>query len=94
MENQFPEDVVKDIFIRLLVVVQEISHRKAQVYEGTTQEVLVEEINPQDSSLVTGRLTNNLLVHFPGNEEMIGKIVKVKLNECIGFYYFGEQIEK
>lgn len=94
MENQVPEDVVKDRFNRLLEVVQEISHRKAQVYEGTTQEVLVEEINPQDSSLVTGRLTNNLLVHFPGNEEMIGKIVKVKLNECKGFYYFGEQIEK
>ena len=90
MENQVPEDVVKDRFNRLLEVVQEISHKKAKVLEGTVQEVLVEEVNPQDSSLVTGRLTNNLLVHFPGTEEMIGKIVKVKLNECKGFYYFGE----
>ena len=92
MDNQIPEDVVKDRFNRLLEVVQDISHKKAQVYEGTVQDVLVEEVNPQDNSLVTGRLTNNLLVHFPGNEEMIGKIVKVKLNECKGFYYFGELV--
>ena len=92
MDNQIPEDIVKDRFNRLLEVVQDISHKKAQVYEGTVQDVLVEEVNPQDDSLVTGRLTNNLLVHFPGNEEMIGKIVKVKLNECKGFYYFGELV--
>lgn len=92
MDNQIPEDVVKDRFNRLLEVVQDISHKKAQVYEGTVQDVLVEEVNPQDDSLVTGRLTNNLLVHFPGNEEMIGKIVKVRLNECKGFYYFGELV--
>lgn len=92
MDNQIPEDVVKDRFNRLLEVVQDISHKKAQVYEGTVQDVLVEEVNPQDDSLVTGRLTNNLLVHFPGNEEMIGNIVKVRLNECKGFYYFGELV--
>ena len=92
MDNQIPEDIVKDRFNRLLEVVQDISHKKAQVYEGTVQDVLVEEVNPQDNSLVTGRLSNNLLVHFPGNEEMIGKIVKVSLNECKGFYYFGELV--
>ena len=92
MDNQIPEDIVKDRFNRLLEVVQDISHKKAQVYGGTVQDALVEEENPQDNSLVTGRLTNNLLVHFPGNEEMIGKIVKVKLNECKGFYYFGELV--
>ena len=53
---------------------------------------LVEEINEHDNSLVTGRLSNNLLVHFKGGEDLIGKIVKVKLNECKGFYYFGEMI--
>ena len=90
MDNQIPEDIVKDRFNRLLEVVQDISHKKAQVYEGTVQDALVEEVNPHDNSLVTGRLTNNLLVHFPGSEDMIGKIVKVKLNECKGFYYFGE----
>ena len=50
----------------------------------------VEEVNDHDTSLVTGRLSNNLLVHFPGSADLIGKIVNVYLAECKGFYYMGE----
>ncbi len=90
MENQIPEDVVKDRFDRLLAEVQNISGEVCKVHEGTTQAVLVESLNDHDSSLVTGRMSNNLLVHFPGNETLIGKIVNVNLKECKGFYYLGE----
>ena len=41
------------------------------------------------SSIVTGRLSNNLLVHVPGDASMIGKLVEVSLDECHGFYYTG-----
>ena len=41
---------------------------------------------------MTGRLSNNLLVHFPGDESMIGKMVDVSLDECRGFYYIGRKI--
>ena len=90
MDNQVPEDVVKDRFDRLLALVQKHGHEKVKALEGTTQEVLVEEINEQDSSLVSGKLANNVTVHFPGDESMIGKIVKVRLNCCKGFYFIGE----
>jgi tRNA-2-methylthio-N6-dimethylallyladenosine synthase len=90
MENQVPEDVVKDRFDRLLALVQKHGHDKVQSLEGTVQEVLVEEVNEQDASLVSGKLANNVTVHFPGDESMIGKIVKVKLNCCKGFYFIGE----
>ena len=53
----------------------------------------MEEVNEQDDSLLTGRLSNNTIVHFPGSPSLIGKIVKVRLTECRGFYYLGE-IEK
>ena len=46
--------------------------------------------NSQD--WVTGRLDNNLLVHFPGTEKLLGQMVKVRLNECKGFYYLGEAL--
>ncbi len=92
MENQIPEDVVKDRFDRLLKEVQSISAEVCCVHEGTTQSVLVESLNDHDASLVTGRMSNNLLVHFKGDESLIGKIVDVKLNECKGFYYLGEMI--
>ena len=51
---------------------------------------MIEEVNEQDSSLVTGRLSNNDVVHCKGDKSLIGKIVSVKLTESKGFYYFGE----
>lgn len=57
-------------------------------------DVLVEQINHQDAGLVTGRLGNNTVVHFPGDASLIGRIVPVHLIECKGFYYMGELYEK
>lgn len=93
-EDQVPEDVVKDRFDRLLKEVQEIGAKKSLQYEGTVQEVLVEEVNHQDSHLVTGRLSNNSVVHVPGDKSLIGKLIQVRLTECKGFYYLGEVIEE
>ena len=89
MENQVPEAEVKENFDRLLHVVQETAKERVQIYAGQTMEVLVEEINEHDASYVTGRLSNNTLVHFQGDASLIGKIVPVTLTECKGFYYMG-----
>lgn len=90
MESQVPEEVVKARFDRLLKEVQTISAEVCSVHEGTVQSVLVEGINDHDNALVTGRMGNNLLVHFAGGEELIGKIVDVRLTEAKGFYYMGQ----
>ena len=90
MPDQVPEEVVKDRFQRLLAEIQSISAELTKEDEGTVQEVLVEEVNGQDAGLVTGRLSNNLLVHFKGDDSLIGELVNVKLVECKGFYYMGE----
>lgn len=92
MEEQVPEEVVKDRFDRLLKEVQSISAETCSVYTNTVQEVLVETVNDHDPSLMTGRMSNNLLVHFPGEESLIGRIVPVELKECKGFYYIGERV--
>ncbi len=89
MEDQVPQDVVKDRFDRLLAEVQRIAKETSARFTGQVLPVLVEEINAQDSALVTGRLASNLLVHFPGDASLIGKIVDVELTECKGFYYLG-----
>lgn len=92
MTPAMTEDEIKVEFDRLLSTVQEISRLRTGKYEGQIQDVLVEEINGQDEGMVTGRLSNNALVHFPGDKELIGKIIPVKLNACHGFYYIGEMI--
>ena len=92
MEDQVPEEVVKDRFNRLLKEVQDISAEVCAVHEGTIQAALVECRNDHDEHLMTGRLSNNLLVHFPGDESLIGKLVDVSLDECHGFYYIGKMV--
>ncbi len=92
MEDQVPEEVVKDRFDRLLKKVQEIGREMSSRDTGTIQEVLVEEQNSQDPHLVTGRLSNNLLVHFPGDTSLIGQLCQVELLECRGFYYMGRKV--
>lgn len=90
MEDQIPADVVKDRFDRLLSEVQSIASEVCTVHEGKDMEVLVESVSDHDASMVTGRMSNNLLVHFKGTKEMIGTYVTVHLTECKGFYYLGE----
>lgn len=91
--NQVDEATIKDRFDRLLKEVGKYSEEYAKSIEGKVMPVLVEErdreVDPEKNYL-TGRLDNNLLVHFEGEDELIGKIVNVKLSECKGFYYIGE----
>ena len=89
MDGQGSEDIVKDRFNRLLATVSEVSHEHIKRYEGMDMDVLVEDIDDHDNTFVTGRMTNNILVHFKGDKELIGSIVNVHLDECKGFYYMG-----
>ena len=92
--EQVPEEVCKERFDRLLKKVQDIASEVTGRDEGKVCEVLVEEVNHQNEELVTGRMSNNTLVHFPGDESLIGKIVKVKLEEAKGFYYLGKMVSE
>lgn len=89
MEDQVPEDVVKDRFDRLLKEVQDIAAQVVKRDEGTVQKVLVEEMDIHEPGYVTGRLSNNTVVHFPGDASLIGQIVDVSLDEARGFYFMG-----
>ena len=91
MDNQVPTDVVKDRFSRLLKVVEECSGNNTIKYEGRTMEVLVES-EDKISGKLTGRLSNNYLVHFDADKKYIGEIINVKLIKSKGFYFEGEII--
>ena len=92
MENQVPEEEVKKEFNRVLEAVQEVSKERTGGLEGQIAEVLFEEVNDHDSSMLTGRMSNNTLVHAVADKSLIGKILPVKLIESKGFYYMGELV--
>ncbi|WP_432628711.1 tRNA (N6-isopentenyl adenosine(37)-C2)-methylthiotransferase MiaB [Brotaphodocola sp.] len=87
--EQVPEDVVKVRFDRLLKEVQKISAEVCGRDVHTVQKVLAEVMDDHQEGYVTGRLSNNTVVHFPGDQSLIGKIVDVYLEESKGFYYMG-----
>ena len=92
MEQLDPETVNKN-FQKVLDVVREVSVEVSSRFEGQVKQVLVEGLNEQLEGYVTGRMDNNLLVHFPGDEGMIGKFIDVKLTDAKGFYYLGEAVK-
>ena len=92
MEDQIPEDVVKERFDRLLAEVQKGANERTRRFEGQIQKALVEDVNSQLEGYVTGRLESSMVVHFEGDASLIGKIVDVELTEAKGFYFQGRQI--
>ncbi len=92
--RQVPKEVVKESFDRILSCVQETARARVKRFEGRVMPVLAEEVNEQDASLLTGRLSQNTVVHFPGDASLIGQIVNVSLDRCEGFYFYGHLADK
>ena len=64
------------------------AHSKTMV--GKTYGVLVDGVSKTDKDMYSGYTEENKLVHFKGDESMIGKIVKVKINESHTYSMMGE----
>lgn len=94
MPDQVPEADKSRMFDRVLQAVQETAHGRAQHLTGRTMEALAEEVNVKDTRYITARLSNNMLVHVPGDPSMVGKMLQVRLDDCRGFYFFGTVVEK
>ena len=92
MEFAASETEIKERFNRLLKEVQESAKETCGKDQGKRMEVLVEGLDEQDENLLTGRLSNNILVHFPGKKELIGTYQQVELSESKGFYYLGKLV--
>ena len=90
--EQVPEELTKERFNRLLKLVQDIAAEECKKMEGQVQEILVETTSNQPD-MVSGRLSNNMMVHIPGDESMFGTYVKVRLDEAKGFYYIGSLVD-
>ena len=66
------------------------AHSKTMV--GKTYDVLVDGVSKTDKDMYSGYTEENKLVHFKGDESMIGKIVKVKINESHTYSMMGEVV--
>lgn len=92
MDNQIPDDVKGERFERLLALQNEVNLEKNRAYVGDILEVLVEGYSKTDKTRLTGRTESNRLVHFYGDEALVGKTIQVKITEGDVHSLIGEVI--
>ena len=90
MENQIPEEIKHQRFDRLKELFDSRVSENNQKYIGTTQRILVDGYSKNDKETLTGRTDTNKVVNFKGNEELIGKMVDIKITEEHKWYLAGE----
>ena len=79
MENQVDENVAHVRFDKLKKLYEELVEERNKEYIGTIQNVLVEGKSKTNENMLTGRSEFNKVVVFEGKNELIGKMVKIKI---------------
>ncbi|MES9683416.1 tRNA (N(6)-L-threonylcarbamoyladenosine(37)-C(2))-methylthiotransferase MtaB [Gottfriedia acidiceleris] len=84
MEDQVDEEIKNERVHRLIELSNQLAKEYASMFDGDVLEVIPEEKYTEDGAegLLIGYTDNYLKVLFEGTEDMIGKIVKVKIAEA------------
>ena len=61
---------------------------------GKTFDVLVDSVSEKDKNMLSGYTDGYKLIHFKGDESLIGKIIKVKINESHVYSLIGEIVDE
>ena len=91
--EQVPESVKKQRFDKLLELQNTISKEINDELLGKEMEVLVEGLSKSSKTTYTGRTRENKIVNFKGNPDMVGKLVKVKIEEIQTWSLLGKIVE-
>ena len=91
MENQIPEEIKHKRFDRLKQLVESQIEENNQKYVGTIQKVLVEGPSKNNPKLLTGRTDSNKVVIFEGEQELINKVIDLKIISEHMWYLKGER---
>ncbi|EMT50756.1 tRNA (N(6)-L-threonylcarbamoyladenosine(37)-C(2))-methylthiotransferase MtaB [Brevibacillus borstelensis] len=91
MTDQIPEEIKHERVTQLLELNRELTLQYAQQFVGEVLEVIPERPYKEapESGLLMGYSDNYLNLVFPGDESMIGKICKVRLDEAGSEYCKG-----
>ncbi|OIJ22122.1 tRNA (N(6)-L-threonylcarbamoyladenosine(37)-C(2))-methylthiotransferase MtaB [Anaerobacillus alkalidiazotrophicus] len=81
MEDQVDEEVKNERVHKLIELSNQLAKEYASDFEGEVLEVIPEDRDDQEEGHYIGYTDNYLKVKFPANEDMIGKLVKVKINQ-------------
>lgn len=92
MENQISEEIKHERFNRLKELFENNISNNNKKYIGTIQNVLVEGTSKNNTQIYTGRTDSNKIVNFKGNNQLIGKIINIKITNEHMWYLEGEVV--
>jgi tRNA-2-methylthio-N6-dimethylallyladenosine synthase len=92
MPDQIDERTKEERNQDLLRIVNESNRRKLERLVGRDVEVLCEGPSKTNPARLMGRTRTNKIVVFEGNEELIGEIVHVQVQQANGFSLYGPAV--
>lgn len=90
MEDKIAKEVKQERIYKLQDLLESLAAQYSQSYLGTTQKVLVEGFSRKDSTELKSRSSANRIVVFKGSEDLIGKMVTVKITGVMAHTLKGE----
>ena len=94
MKDQVSAAAKKSRMTRLLELQGKISKDKNKIYEDSVISVLVEGRSKTNSDKLTGRTEKNKLVHFEGDDSLIGSYCNVLVTHAETYALYGELADK
>ena len=93
MKDQVDTDIKEERIARLLKMQDDISLKNNEKHVGSSMTVLVDSLSRRkDKNTVNARTYGNKLVHFEGDESMIGKYINVKIERAGVYELYAEKI--
>ena len=94
MEDQIPEEIKHIRFDKLKKLAEDIIAEINEEYVGKTEKVLVEGYSKNNKEIKTGRTDSNKIVNFKAEDDLIGKMVDVKITDNHMWYLSGTIVKE
>lgn len=89
MEDSVSPEVKKARLLKLNDLINEGFYNGNKRFEGETLEVLVDGHSDKDDKVLSGYTEHEKLVNFEGSDDLIGKMVQVKIEKAYSWHLWG-----
>jgi tRNA-2-methylthio-N6-dimethylallyladenosine synthase len=94
MRDDVPQEVKAERLARAQALQDRISWEILENCIGKVEEILVEGPSPRGEGQVTGRTRTNRIVHLKGDAgQLVGRMVKVRVEKSLRHSLWGERVE-
>lgn len=93
MEDSVSDETKKERLLRLNDLINEGFYQGNKRFEGETLDVLVDGYSEKDPNMLSGYTEHEKLVNFEGPKEIIGTIVKVKIEKAYSWHLRGSLVK-